>query len=193
MKNIILILIIFLFSSISCKSQIISLEQAVIYEQTGNIPQNTTYIKDINNSLNKYTGNWKGTYNNKFYEFNFIKQINYSSLDGNIKRDRLIGRLRVTNSFGVIFYDSTTELDDLKTKFKGDNFQPDLKAYVMYFVGNSIGCAEAGDVYLIIQPATPNQMSVIMIPDNDTTEEGDCPSNFQPTIPYKKTINLTKQ
>ncbi|MCA6069000.1 hypothetical protein JI747_017680 [Chryseobacterium sp. RG1] len=195
MKNIFLILNIFILTAISCNAQsTISLEEAAVYPEQPDgrmLPLNTIYVKDINNSLNKYTGNWKGSLNGKIYEFSFIKKENVGGYD--VNWDFIVGRFRITNSFGVIFYDSTTELDDDKTKFWGKNFQPDLKAYVMYFVGNSIGCAEAGDVYLIIQPATPNQMSIIMIPDNDTTEEGDCPSNFQPTIPYKKTINLTKQ
>lgn len=192
MKNAFLILIIFLFPMISCKSQIISLEQAVIYEQqTGSIPQSTTYIKDVNNSLNKYIGIWKGDLNGKTYEFNFIKKENVGGFD--VNWDFLVGRLKVSDSNGNITYDTSNEQDDLKTKFKGINFQSDLKAYKMYFVGNSVGCAEYGYVYLRIQPSTPLQMTILMLSDNDIVEEGKCPINFQPTIPYEQLIHLIKQ
>ncbi|MXS69907.1 hypothetical protein GSF70_01595 [Flavobacteriaceae bacterium W22] len=189
MKHLLLILIIF---SISCNAQTISLEQAVTYEQqTGTIPQSTTYIKDINNSLNKYIGTWKGYLNGNTYEFSFIKKENVGGYD--VNWDLLVGRLKVLDSSGNVIYNTFNEQDDLKTKFKGDNFQSDLKAYKMYFVGNSVGCAEYGDVYLRIQPSTPSQMTIIMLPDNDIVVEGVCPTNFQPTIPYKQLIHLTKQ
>lgn len=192
MKNTFLILIIFLFPTISCKSQIISLEQAVIYEQqTGSVPQSTTYIKDVNNSLNKYIGIWKGNLNGKTYEFSFIKKENVGGYD--VNWDFLVGRLKVSGSNGNVIYNTFNEQDDLKTKFKGINFQSDLKAYKMYFVGNSVGCAEYGDVFLNILPSTPLQMTVLMLPDNDIVVEGKCPVNFQPTIPYEQLIHLVKQ
>lgn len=197
MKNAFLILLAFMLNFISCKAQnIISLEDAALYPEQADgrtLPLNITYVKDVNNSLNKYVGTWSGSYDNKIYEFNFIKQINHGSADGSVRRDRLIGRLKVKNSSGNIIYNSLNESDDLKTKFKGDKLQSDLQAYIMYFQGNTIGCAEYGAVSLRIKPATPNQMTVFMIPDNDTTVEGMCPPNFQPTIPYLKTIYLIKQ
>lgn len=191
MKNIALILTL-LFISISCKAQIVSLETMA---QCSNNPQtcpDATYLKDINNSLDKYIGTWKGNYNGKIYEFQFVKQLNFG-IEDDYRWDRLVGRLRITEANGNILYNTFTETDNDKTDFFGRNFQPDLKAYIVYFHGPSTGCVEYGDVYLIIRPATPNQMSIIMIPNNDTTEEGSCPPDFQPTIPYKKTINLTKQ
>ncbi|WP_439480674.1 DUF6705 family protein [Chryseobacterium aquaticum] len=197
MKNILLILNFLVFATISCSAQnTMSLEDAAIYPEQPDgrmLPPNTTYLKDINNSLNKYVGTWRGNLNGKKYEYNFIKKVNDGSVDGKVRRDRLVGRLRITDSNGNILYNTFTEPDDNNTNFFGKNFQPDLKAYMIYFVGNSIGCAEYGDVYLFVQPTTPNQMYLIMIPDNDITKEGDCPAGFQPTIPYQKTITLTKQ
>jgi hypothetical protein len=150
-----------------------------------------TYIKDINNSLNKYVGIWKGNFNGKTYEFKFIKQLNFG-VEDDFRWDRLIGRIRIKDGNGAILYNTFNEIDDNNTKFKGDNFQPDLEAYKVYFVGNS-ACVEYGDVYLRIYPSTPNQMTVFFHPDNDISEEGSCPPDFQPTIPYQKTIHLTKQ
>jgi len=192
MKNIIRILIIFTLTIISCKAQTVSLETLAKCQQENPpfpCPKNYNYVKDINNLLNKYVGTWKGNLNGKVYEFNFIKKENVGD---DIKDDRLIGRFKVINSIGTVLYNTLNETNDNETFFLGRNFQPDLEAYMVYFVGNS-ACVEYGDVYLRIYPSTPNQMTVYFHPDNDISVEGSCPPNFVPTIPYKTTIHLTKQ
>lgn len=149
---------------------------------------NYNYAKDLNNSLEKYVGTWKGNYNGKIYELQFQKDI---FEDVGIKRDELIGRIKVKDSAGNIIYDTFNETNDMKTRFKGDNFQPDLKAYMVYFLGDTPkGCINYGTVYLKIKPETPNQMSYW---SEDDIVEGTCPASFTKTFPEKKTINLTKQ
>ena len=183
------LLSILTFLTISCHAQTVTLETAAQCRGTGNCP-NFTFIKDINNSLNKYVGTWKGIYNGKTYEFNFIKKLNVGEL---IKKDRLIGRMRIKDSNGNIIYNTFNETDDEKTNLMGDNFQSDLKAYIIYFVGNSpFACGEEGDVYLRIKPETPNVMTIKMLQDADIVW-GECPSNYQPTIPYNTSISLTRQ
>jgi hypothetical protein len=178
-----------IFFTISCHAQIISLEEAAQCLTNPNCP-NYNYAKDINNSLNKYVGTWKGAYNGKTYEIQLKKTI-YEEIG--IKRDELTARMRVSNSNGDIIYNTFNEVDNTKTKFSGLNFQPDLKAYRMNFIGNSdFACGEEGIVYLRIKPETPNKMSILMLQNADITW-GDCPSSYQPIIPYKKSISLTKQ
>lgn len=147
------------------------------------------YVKDVNNLLDKYVGTWKGTLNSKNYEFNFIKK---ESIGEAQKWDILIGRLKITNASGQIEFDNFSKTDsELETKFRGFNFQKDLKAYMMYFSGGKLGCIDYGSVYLRILPATPNNMSILFLPDNDIATQ-DC-SNFQSTLPTKKLVNLTRQ
>nr|WP_314496821.1 DUF6705 family protein [uncultured Chryseobacterium sp.] len=193
MKNIILILSFLVFTiNTSCKAQTVSLETMSQCSQHPETCPNATYLKDINNSLNKFVGTWSGSYNGKSYEFKFIKQLNFG-MENNFKWDRLVGRLRVKDTHGSIIYDTFNETDDSKTNLEGDNFQSNLKAYIMNFSGNNTDCNEFGNVYLFIKPDIPNIMTVSLLPGNDIGIEGKCPSNFQPTIPYRKTITLIKQ
>ena len=105
----------------------------------------------------------------------------------------LKGRMRIKDSNGNIVYDTFNESDDAKTKFSGFGFQPNLKYYMMHFVGNSpFACGEMGYVYLGIKPETPNVMTIRMIQDADIVW-GECPSNYQPTIPYNISISLIRQ
>lgn len=39
--------------------------------------ENITYVKDVNNELDQFVGTWKGLYNNRNYEIQFIKKVNY--------------------------------------------------------------------------------------------------------------------
>lgn len=186
MKYLFLTLILF---TISCNAQVVSLEEAAQCPVNPNCPQ-YNYAKDINNSLNKYVSMWKGIYNGKIYELQFKKGI-YE--DMGIRRDKLIGRMKVTDVNGNVIYNTFTETDDIKTNFDGLNFQPNLKAYRMSFVGNSeFACGEEGTVYLRIKPETPNKMSILMLQDTDITW-GQCPPSYQPTIPYKTSISLIRQ
>ena len=186
MKQIFLILT---FLTISCKAQTVSLESFAQCSATSNC-SNYNYIKDINNSLYKYTGIWKGNHNGKTYELQF-KKVLYE--DFGIKSDMLKGRMRIKDSNGNITYDTFNESDDTKTKFSGFGFQSNLKYYMMHFVGNSpFACGEMGYVYLGIKPETPNIMTIRMVQDADIVW-GDCPSSYQSTIPYEKTISLTRQ
>jgi len=187
MNNKIAILILLLsFSTIY--AQTISLESAA---QCLNNPNcaDYTYAKDLNNSLQQYIGVWKGNHNGKSYEIK-LNKILYEDMGQ--KTDILAGRLQLKDNNGNTLYTSYNETDDTKTNFTGLNFQADLKAYRMYFVGNS-QCGEYGTVYLRIKQETPNQMSLFMLADQDIIKEGLCPSNFSPIIPYKTTIFLTRQ
>lgn len=185
----ILIIITIISLNISCLAQTVSLE---VMAQCSNEPSTcptTNYIKDTNSLLNKYIGTWKGSRDGKNYEFNFIKRENFG-LGENLKRDRLIARVKITNSNGVIEYDNFTKQDN-ETEFFGDNFQKDLKVYLMRFIGSKIDCIDYGYTYIWIKPETPNQMGINFHPDNDITTQN-C-SNFQTTLPDNQIIHLTRQ
>ncbi|PWW27522.1 DUF6705 family protein [Chryseobacterium sp. AG844] len=185
MKNILSIICFIVFTS--CMGQTVSLETMAQCEPA-NCPA-ATYIKDVNNLLNKYVGTWKGSLNGKNYEFNFIKKENFGFSD-NLKRDRLIGRLKITNSNGIVEYDSFNKQDN-ETDFFGNNFQKDLKVYLMRFSGNKINCIDYGYTYMWIKPETPNQIGINFHPDNDIVKQ-DC-TNFKTTLPDNQIIHLTRQ
>lgn len=188
MKKNILIIFLLIFAT-SCKSQTISLEAAAQCLRNSNCPE-YNYAKDINNSLQKFIGTWKGSYNGKTYELKFNKSL-YE--DFGIKRDQITGRLQVKNSDNIIEFSNFGELDDNKTKIFGLNFQPDLQSYRVHFTGNSPkGCINSGIIYIRVKNANLNEMHISYLSDKDIVS-GDCPSNFFQTFPEKQSIILTKQ
>ena len=187
MKNILSIIGLIIFTS--CTAQTVSLETMAQCKSQPETCPVATYIKDVNNLLNKYVGTWKGSLNGKNYEFNFIKKENFG-FDDNLKRDRLIGRVKITNSNGIEEYNNFIK-QDTEPDFFGDNFQKDLKAYLMRFAGGKVGCIDYGYAYMWVKSGTPNNMSVDFYPDNDIATQ-DC-SNFETTLPTNQIIHLTKQ
>ncbi len=187
------LLFILILLSISCKSQTISLERrAECYNDPDNCPT-FNYVKDINNTLDKYVGTWKGTYDGKTYEMQFKKGVYQDITLSDKKRDILIGRLRIKDTNGIILYDTFSEPDDEKTNFSGLGLQPDLKAYRMIFSDNSPqGCINYGNVFLTIKPATPTTLGIFYWSDYDIVQ-GECPSSFKTTLLEKKDITLIKQ
>ncbi|MGI9580708.1 DUF6705 family protein [Chryseobacterium sp. RRHN12] len=183
MKNILSIICLAAFTS--CIGQTVSLETMAQCIPSQTCP-NASYVKDINNSLNKYVGTWKGNRDGKNYEFNFIKKENVGE---NQKWDMLIGRVKITNANGIVEYDNFNT-PDTEIKFTGFNFQKDLKAYLMNFSGNKSGCIDYGFLYLRIK-SEPNKMTVLFLPDYDIVTQ-DC-SNFTTTMPAEKVISLTRQ
>lgn len=190
MKNTITIFLALL--AFSCKSQTVSLEQAAQCRDNPNCPVNYNYVKDINNTLDKYVGIWKGTYNGKVYEMKFNKSL-YDDLG--MKKDEIIGRLRITTTgnLSLTTFDNFNEPDDSKTHFSGLGLTTDLQGYRMIFAGSvPEGCINHGTVSLRINLSNPNQMRVKYGSYNDIVV-GDCPSTFSQTFPEEQEILLTRQ
>lgn len=190
------LILITLLLAISCKAQVVSLETiAQCRQETPSItcPDNWIYEKDINNSLEKYIGVWKGTYDEKTYEVQFKKGLYQDLTLSERKSDILVGRLRIKDINNLILYDTFTELDNPKTNFSGLGFASNLQQYMMYFSGESpTGCINYGTVYLNIKLSTPNILNIFYMGDYDIVE-GECPSSFKRTFPEKQNISLTKQ
>ena len=122
MKRLIFSLIITLsILSLQAFGQTILLENKPSY---GSIP-NGAYIKDVNNVLNPYLGEWSANYDDKKITISFIKYKNSrSSLDDNIYFiDEIMARYKVEDSNGNILIDYTNELtyptEDLRFRGMG--------------------------------------------------------------------------
>lgn len=190
MKNIVTIFLTLL--TISCKSQTISLEEAYQCQENPNCLMNYNYVKDINNTLNKYIGTWKGVYNGSIYELKFNKSL-YD--DMGMKRDILKGRLRILTSGNIplIVFNNFNEPDDKKTRFSGLGLGSNLQTYRMIFGGSSPeGCINYGTVSLRINPSNTNEMRIKYYSNNDIVV-GECPSTFSQTFPEQQEIILTRQ
>ena len=181
MRNIAIIILGFV--TLLIKGQVLSLEEiSTLRYKPG---RDYTYAKDVNGSLNKFEGVWKGSFQGNTYEFKLDKRIWEYVFDGiDIKRDRLIGRLRVRDARGSIIFNTFDEPDDEEIRFKGYSFKRnDFQWYRFYFVGSSPeGCMNRGTVYIKVDPSNPNRMIAKYYTDRDIVK-GLCPPTFRATFP----------
>jgi hypothetical protein len=112
MKNI--ILIISLFSCQLFLSQIYPLDTT----SPGDLPDNA-YIKDTNNTLDKYVGLWKGIWNGKtlFIELKKIKV--YRNGNNPYYIDKILGERKIIGSNGAVEVDRITNFNVEDTEIVG--------------------------------------------------------------------------
>ena len=125
-------LLLLFIISFTCKAQIIPVENHFNYPNE--IP-NGTYIKDVNNALNKFTGTWIGSYDNKNYEV-VIGQKTISYLK--ILNDIILLRYKITDSNGT-FINTLTLLDDSDYVIEGEYINPS-GSYQLDYGGYEYDC-----------------------------------------------------
>ncbi len=187
----ILILGFIILSNLSCKSQtIMPLEEVKNYINSENgIPKNITYIKDVNNVLDKYVGTWKGTYNNRNYEFRILKITNKP---GRITEDRLLMRYVISDSNGTIVEDTRALPDTSSYVIKGDYL--DGSFYELYYIGKESLCGQIGSIIIDIQPNSNNKvMRMLFLPQQEILSLTDCPNGSATQIMPLNNLILTKQ
>ncbi len=187
----ILILGFIILSNLSCKSQtIMPLEEVKNYINSENgIPKNITYIKDVNNVLDKYVGTWKGTYNNRNYEFRILKITNKP---GRITEDRLMMRYVISDSNGTIIEDTRALPDTSSYVIKGDYL--DGSFYELYYIGKESLCGQIGSIIIDIQPNSNNKvMRMLFLPQQEILSLTDCPNGSATQIMPLNNLILTKQ
>jgi len=171
----------------------ISLDQAYQYiNSTDGIPDNVSYIKDINNKLDPFIGTWKGSYDNKIFEIKFEKKINDGNSD--LFWDRLYGRLLVKNSINgaVLFNSMSNNLADTGV-MSGFTFQ--RNTYMLDFVYKS-ECNDVGMVYIEKSNNIPNSITLYFNRNSNLIYDmsSQCPNyrDYKTLLPLNK-ITLTKQ
>ena len=180
------IILITVMSIMSCKAQIIPIEDHINYYDNEIEIADGAYIKDVNNLLPKFIGTWLGNYNNKNYEF-VITKITDNFLG--ISNDILQMRFKITDANGNII-DDTTNLPNNSSLVCNGRFILRSHTYVLSYVGNNAECGESGDIFISININNNNSMELKLSPDKDLISDNCNSISFIiPTEP----ISLTKQ
>lgn len=185
-----LILGFIILMNLSCKAQILPVENVINYiHSTNGIPQSITHIKDVNNVLDKYVGTWKGTYNNRNYEFRIVKVTNKP---GRITEDRLLMRYSISEANGTIVEDTRTLPDTSPYIIEGDYYDRDV--YFLYYVGKESLCGQIGHIIIDIQPnSNNNKMRLFFAQQQEILSLKDCPNGSATQIMPLNDLILTKQ
>ncbi len=181
-------------TSYSCKAQVLfdnsemPVEQVASYfENENGLPDHITYVKDINNVLNKYVGTWNGSYGNKSYEFRIVKYT--TPLVDGFKEDILLMRYKIVNGANVI--ENTLNIQNEQALIIRGNFL-DGNTYNLIYSGRESLCGQHGDIYISISSLGSNKMNFTFFPGRDLIEGSECPTIPDHIMPLDP-ITLTKQ
>ncbi|KXH84580.1 DUF6705 family protein [Chryseobacterium kwangjuense] len=184
-----LILFTILTFSISYKAQIYPLTTDT------DIPSNS-YIKDTQNQLSAFEGNWKGIWKGKTFLINFKKVEKYYDThlkDNPYYMDMLIGKFQVKDATGNILFDNLN-ISDNDVKITGAKIFPSGK-YVLSYLDPDL-CLKSGGIFIEFTNSTKNElkfkfMETSQIIDSECFYRGW--TTDQRPEPLPKEIILTKQ
>lgn len=184
MKNI-LIVVLLIVTITSCKAQIIAVENFEDYPYE--LPDGA-YIKDVNNVLDKYVGTWKGSYDNKNYEFRIIKftEVN-TKYSLNYKEDMLLMRYKITSSSGTVLANTLSLPNDSPYIIRGD-YLAKSGPYVLGYVGLQGDCGQNGNIFMSVYNTTETKMKLFL---NVHGEMSECTTGPAPQIIPTDWIDLT--
>jgi hypothetical protein len=176
--------------ALSCRAQVIPVEQMRQYQLTkGYIPKGT-YLKDVNNLFAKYTGTWKTTYKSRNYTFVIAKTDDTDDYY-NIKKDRLTMGYLVTELDGTVLED-TRNLT--KNNIYGRKFSNTADYYQCTYYGKNAKCGAEGD--LALRSITPTQITLFLTITPSIRPQELCvgiDNTKDVMYPLTETLTLTKQ
>lgn len=187
MKKIFILMVALVLSVISCRAQIIPLEQHEEYKATGKEIQDGSYIKDVNNILTKFEGVWKGKYDNKNYEFVIVK--NTRSFLG-IKKDGLLMRYKITDNRGTVI-ENTLELPNDSPFVLKNGYVDKDKGYVFSYIGRDVACGQNGWVFTQVYGTGHSKLQLFLAVKGEKYPE--CTTGTAKQVFPVTSMELTKQ
>lgn len=172
---------------------IMSLDTFTTYaaDEDSSIPDDVTYIKDVNNLLTPFVGTFSGTHGNKVITF----EITSYTHQGRILRDRLNIKYKIEDVNGTIIV-QTMNIPNNSHDIKGLCFTVD-GSYMAVYVGFD-GCAQAGTFYLnlydtTMQPTTtPNQLHLYLDQARELLTTDECPNGTTHVFPVNVQFILNR-
>lgn len=152
------------------------------------ILDNNLYVKDINNELDQFLGTWKGSVNNKNYEFKIEKHIDNANIF-EFKIDVLVIRYVVKENNETIINTLSLPINSNSIIYGLDYKSPD--GYRFSYTGDDFDCGQSGQV--AIRKIDENSMKLILLPDHILLRTDLCPDGYTTHVLPVSSIVLNKQ
>ena len=186
-----LLVLIFTSFNFAC-SQTLSLEKYSSYFESNNdseLPSDLLYVKDLNNSLDRFVGSWRGTKNDIEVLYQITKTV-VSDSEGFLADALKIKYELKNNQTNEILFTTLALPDDDVYVMEGAYYLN--KYYVGYYYGLE-GCGQDGWVYLYHDMSRLNgeRLNLSIRLDGEILFPENCP-NGTPPSPIPSDIWVTK-
>ncbi|AZA99365.1 hypothetical protein EG359_07010 [Chryseobacterium joostei] len=177
---------------VSCKAQQIQPLNTDLKSITTN-----SYLKDINNELDVYVGNFTATYDNKIINLFITKELkrNISLQNKNYYQDVLSIRYIVKNTSGQVLQDTKNMAimaNEILHTIYSFGTSPTQNLVLLYYGGTNCGI---GWGKIILKKLNTSQLSWEYKPNDSLIDSATCPPSTDKTIylPETKDLIFTKQ
>ena len=175
----------------SCRAQ----QEYPLSTSYSNIPSGS-YIKDLNNELDPYVGNWNGAFNGSQIQLFISKHVNKPFTKGGLSfyRDVLMVNYIIKDASGTVLQNTTS------MSFPPDQFNHTIYSSIpvannkgIFFTYGGTNCS-VGAGRIIMKKISNTQLSWTYLPMSTVITDS-CPPNSDLTIYLPETENLifTKQ
>ncbi|SHE49185.1 hypothetical protein [Chryseobacterium sp. OV279] len=159
-----------------------------------NLPPNS-YIKDINNDLGPFIGNWSTIYEGKKMDLSIVKELKRSfklpNSTHSFYQDVLIAKYTIKDNSGIILQTNINSVNNNDNNFIASIA---IKGNVVHMYYRGTNC-RVGWGTINLKQIDNNQVSWSYYPNSTTLTTTNCPGNQDTTIYLPETENLvfTKQ
>lgn len=169
-------------------TQILPAEEHVFYVTQGNgLPDEIIYIKDVNNRLDDYVGDWVTSYGNMNYSFKIEKHTQSSE----VSRDLLLLRYQIESNGSIL--QTTIDLsNNHPLTVTGEYLMEGANSYKMRYFGVDYKCGQEGEIVLFITN-NPNQLRFYFLQVHDTVDPDDCIDDVTYPFPIETELILNRQ
>jgi len=190
MKNL-MSLFLFLFVVVSCKAQIIPIENMTDYPEEYEFPEGT-YFKDINGVLANFHGHWKSTNAPDGKEIDiYIEEMPVDDTWG-ILNDGIILRYTLRDSSGDIIFSTVDLPEDSPYVSSGGSFLSNKRSFSVYYQGEESSCGQNGLLYFAVYSTDNNKMGFGYSVE-DERDIFNCPDGVDQVMPFGETIIMERQ
>lgn len=186
-----LFLSVALITTLNTFSQVLPIEELkdkYIFENRGLLDDGITYVKDVNNKLDKFIGKWIGNFENIKYEVE-IKKFTNLDPDSGITYDDLIMRYEISRESSIIL--STIQLANSDILVNKGYYLDSDTSYLFTYSGKERKCGQRGDI--LVSLANANTMYFVYKRSGQALNGRLCSQPAKDVLPNAERIILNKQ
>ena len=177
--------------TISCKAQIIPIENTNEYEDEYEFAEGT-YFKDVNGKLANFYGHWKSIDAPDGKQLDvYISEYVETDIVGVIY-DGVVLRYTLRDSSGDIIFSTENLPEDSPYVSSGGSFLSNKRSFSVYYQGEESSCGQNGLLYFAVYSTDNNKMGFGYSVE-DERDIFNCPDGVDQVMPFGEAIIMERQ
>ncbi len=189
MKHLIFLFFIF---TISCKAQIIPVENRTDYDGEHEFAEGT-YFKDVNGLISEFYGHWKSVNAPDGKQIDlYISPYTYTDMLG-VQFDSVVLRYTLKDSLGSVIFSTVNLPQDSPYVSDGGYFINNKRTFSVFYQGEQSECGQNGQLHFAIKVNMNRNFMGFSYSVHDDRFGLNCPDNVEQVMPFGVSIVMVRQ